>query len=237
MEKDYPRQHISKSYDRELEDIRNRVLKMGGLVEQQVSSAVEALTETRVDLAEQVVRNDVHVNASEVGIDEECIRILARRQPTASDLRLVIAVIKTITDLERIGDEAKYIARRALDVAGEYTKKNQLIEIAQLGHHVLGMLREALDAFARMDVDLCLAVAEEDIKVDHEYESLLRQQMTYLMEDHRSIPVSIDMMWAARAMERIGDRSCNICEYVIYQVKGKDIRHISLEQVQKDLKG
>ena len=228
-------QHISKQYDHELLDIRNRVLTLGGLVEEQVESAVAALVESDVDLAERVVSDDYKVNSMEVAIDEECTQIIARRQPAARDLRLVVAVIKTITDLERIGDEAKRMARIAMDLAGHYPKKNQLTDLQQLAQHVRELLRESLDAFARMDVDEALRVAQEDRQVDREYESIMRQQITYMMEDPRSIPVSLDIMWSARSLERIGDRSCNICEYVIYYVKGKNIRHISLEQVEKDL--
>ncbi|MGR9106309.1 MAG: phosphate signaling complex protein PhoU [Gammaproteobacteria bacterium] len=229
------RQHISKRFDQELEDIRNKVLTMGGLVERQVSEAIRSIIESDLEAAEAVVLNDVKVNALEVSIDEECTHILARRQPAATDLRLVIAVIKTITDLERIGDEAKRIARQRIDMDGQTVKQHQFTEFEHLGQHVLEMLREALDAFARLDVKLSLAVAQEDKKVDREYDSLIRQQMTYLMESPRMIPVSLDIMWAARALERIGDRCCNICEYVIYQVMGKDIRHISLDRVEKDL--
>ncbi|MGH8559500.1 MAG: phosphate signaling complex protein PhoU [Methylococcales bacterium] len=229
------RQHISKRYDQELEDIRNRVLTMGGLVERQVSEAIRSIIESDLEAAEAVVVNDVKVNTLEVSIDEECTHILARRQPAATDLRLVIAVIKTITDLERIGDEAKRIARQRIDMDGQCVKPRQFAEFEQLGQHVLKMLRETLDAFARLDVKLSLAVAQEDKKVDREYDSIMRQQMTYLTEGPQMIPVALDVMWAARALERIGDRCCNICEYVIYQVKGKDIRHISLDLVEKDL--
>lgn len=229
------RQHISKRFDQELEDIRNKVLTMGGLVERQVSEAIRSIVESDLEAAEAVVDNDVKVNTLEVSIDEECTHILARRQPAATDLRLVIAVIKTITDLERIGDEAKRIARQRIDMDGQSVKPHQFAEFEQLGQHVLKMLREALDAFARLDVKLSLAVAREDKKVDREYDSILRQQMTYLTEGPSMIPVALDVMWAARALERIGDRCRNICEYVIYQVKGKDIRHISLDRVEKDL--
>lgn len=228
------RPHISKQFDAELEDIRNKVLVMGGIVEQQLVKALSAMVESDMDLAEAVIRDDYKVNNMEVSIDEECTTVLARRQPAAKDLRLVIAVIKTITDLERIGDESKRIARQALDLASLPTKKNQFVDLEQLGHHVCGMLREALDAFARLDAEQALDVALEDRQVDSEYDSIMRQQMTYLIEDPRTIPATLDIMWSARALERVGDRACNICEYVIYQVKGKDIRHISLDQVEKD---
>jgi len=234
MDKENQSRHISKQFDNELEEIRNRVLAMGGLVEQQLAKAVAALVDPDIEMAEEVIRDDYKVNAMEVSHDEECTTVLARRQPAAGDLRLVISVIKTITDLERIGDEAKRIARQAIDLASLPTKKNQFVDLEQLGHHVCGMLRDALDAFARLDVEQALDVALEDKQVDREYDSLMRQQMTYLIEDPRTIPATLDIMWAARALERVGDRSCNICEYVIYQVKGKDIRHISLDQVEKD---
>lgn len=229
-------QHIFKQFDHELEDIRNRVLVMGGLVEEQIDTAVKALVHCDVALAEQVIADDYKVNSLEVSIDEECTQIIARRQPIARDLRLVVAVIKTITDLERIGDEAKRIARQAIDLAVHYPKKNQLVDLEQLAKHVRALLREALDAFARMDVDHAFAVVRDDKKVDSEYESIMRQQITYMMEDAHSIPISLDIMWSARALERVGDRSCNICEYVIYYVKGKDVRHISLEQVEMKIR-
>jgi phosphate transport system protein len=228
-------QHISKQYDHELLDIRSRVLALGGVVEEQIRAAVKALADRDVDLAKRVIDDDSKVNSLEVSIDDECTQILALRQPTARDLRLVVGVIKTITDLERIGDEAKRIARHAIDLASHAPKRNQLTELEQLAKHVQGLLRNALDAFARMDVDAALQVVHEDKQVDKEYESIMRQQITYMMEDPRAILVSLDIMWSARSLERIGDRSCNICEYVIYYAKGKNIRHISLEQVEKDL--
>lgn len=229
-------QHISKQYDHELLDIRNRVLTLGGLVEEQTDLAVKALVEGDIELAERVIADDYKVNSLEVAIDEECTQILALRQPTARDLRLVVAVIKTITDLERIGDEAKRIARIGVDLTAHYPKKNQLTDLQHLAQHVRVLLREALDSFARMDVDEALRVVQDDPQVDREYESIMRQQITYMMEDPRSIPLALNIMWSARSLERIGDRSCNICEYVIYYVKGKNIRHISIEQVEQDLR-
>ncbi len=227
--------HISQQFDAELNDIRSRVLEMGGFVEQQLSNAIHSLAENDSELAELVVSSDYKVNAMEVGIDEECVQILARRQPAASDLRLVIAAIKTITDLERIGDEAERIGRMAVHLAERPTSrkhKSPLADIEHLGEHVRRMLHNALDSFARLDVDLAVNVAHEDRKVDQEYEGLMRQLITFMMEDPRSIPYALDIMWSARALERIGDRSCNICEYVIYLVRGKDVRHVSLEQME-----
>jgi len=230
-----PHQHISKQYDHELLDIRSRVLTLGGVVEEQIEAAVKALVEHDEKLARRVIEDDYKVNSLEVSIDDECTQILALRQPTARDLRLVVGVIKTITDLERIGDEAKRIARHAADLASHSPKRNQLTELEQLAKHVQSLLHDALDAFARMDVDAALRVVQDDKQVDKEYESIMRQQITYMMEDPRSILVSLDIMWSARSLERIGDRSCNICEYVIYYAKGKNIRHISLEEVERDL--
>ncbi len=228
-------QHISQQFNAELEDVRQRVMAMGGLVEQQIADAVTSLVEGRSDLALEVEQGDVKVNSFEVHIDEECSRILARRQPTASDLRLVVAVIKTITDLERIGDEAERIARMAISLAKEETPKSAFHEIEHLGNHVRSMVGEALDAFARMDSRAALAVAEEDAKVDREYEAILRQCMTFMMEDPRTIKRVLDIIWAVRALERIGDHARNIAEYVIYFVEGKDVRHISLEDMAREL--
>jgi len=233
---DLSHHHISKQYDHELLAIRNRVLTLGGLVEAQVESAVIALMESDIELAERVISDDYKVNSLEVAIDEECTQILALRQPAARDLRLVVAVIKTITDLERIGDEAKRIARIAVDLVDHFPKKNQLTDLQQLAQHARQMLRESLDAFARIDIDESLRVVQEDRQVDREYESIMRQQITYMMEDPRSIPVSLNIMWAARALERVGDRACNICEYVIYYAMGKNIRHISIDEVERDLR-
>ncbi len=228
--------HISRQFEQELDDLRHRVLVMGGLVEEQVADGVKALLENDVALAEEVIANDYKVNSMEVEIDEKCTEILARRQPAARDLRLVLAVIKTINDLERIGDEARRIARQGLDLSTRYPKRNQLSELEQLANQVRSMLHDALDAFARIDVELAIKVVEEDKVVDKEYESIIRQQITYMMEDARCIPVALDIMWSARSLERIGDRSCNICEYLIYYVKGKDVRHISLEQLEQEVR-
>lgn len=222
--------HISGRFNQELENVRNHVLNMGGLVEQQLSSALDAVSRNDAELAQKVRQNDYKVNAMEVSIDDECTRIIARRQPAASDLRLVIAIAKTIADLERIGDEAERIAKVALD---SFTKDQQdlLVNIENMGRQVLKMLHDVLDAFARMDVQRAFEVHKEDAKVDREYEAITRQIMTYMMEDPRSIPQVMTVIWSARALERIGDRCQNICEYIIYFVKGKVVRHTTAEDM------
>ncbi len=228
--------HISRQYNVELENVRSLVLQMGGLVEQQIEQGINALVQGNVPLAEAVIVTDYKVNNFEVTIDEECNQIIARRQPAAGDLRLVLAVIKTITDLERIGDEAEKIARMAVRLAGEERPKNNYMEIHALGTHVRQMVHDALDAYARMDTEAAVRVAQEDLKIDQEYEGVMRQMITFMMEDPRTITRVLNVIWAARALERIGDHARNICEYVIYLVKGKDVRHISLEQMEKEVR-
>jgi len=229
--------HISQQFNTELEDIRSRVLAMGGLVEKQVHDAVAALVEGDIELAEAVIVNDYQVNAFEVAIDEECTQTLVRRQPAASDLRLIIAVIKTITDLERIGDQAEKVARMAIQLAETERPKNQYMEILSLGKRAHELLHKALDAFARMDVEVALEVAQDDAHIDQEYEGIIRQRITFMMEDPRLISASLNVIWAARALERIGDHAKNLSEYVIYLVRGKDVRHISREQMEIEARG
>lgn len=237
MDKSLFNQHISRQFNQDLENIRQRVLAMGGLVEEQIERSLEALEKLDPDLSAVVIEKDQYVNGFEVAIDEECTKILAKRQPAAGDLRLVVAIIKTITDLERVGDEAEKIARMAQHIAasmeGARPSKSQFGAVVHLGNHVKVMINEALDAFARMDVDVALKVAQKEAKADEEYNAITRQLITYMMEDPRSISSSLDVMWSARALERIGDHARNICEYVIYLVEGKDVRHISLEKMQE----
>lgn len=181
-----------------------------------------------------MVNNDYKVNAMEVAIDEECNVILAWRQPAAGDLRLLVAVIKTITDLERIGDEAERIARMALHINDKSQVDRFHGRIEHLGELAGKMLKGALNTFARMDAEMAVEVWREDLKLDKEYDGIMRQLITLMMEDNRSIPSALDTMWAARSLERIGDRARNICEYVIYLVRGKDVRHTSLEQMEAE---
>lgn len=228
--------HISQQFNSELEEIRSHVLAMGGLVEEQIRNATQSLVDGNVELAESVISRDVNVNKAEVSIDEECTHIIARRQPAATDLRLVIAVIKTITDLERIGDQAERVARMGARLAEVERPKNNYHELQNMGEHVAKMVHGALDAFARSDVEMAIKVSKQDKQVDQEYDGLMRQCLTFMMEDPRKISQMLDIMWAARAIERIGDHAKNICEYVIYLVKGKDVRHITIEQMEKEIK-
>ena len=227
--------HTSQQFQHELEEVHHKVLSMGGLVEAQVKDAAQALVESNPELGKKVAGLDYQVNAFEVEIDEECNRIIALRQPTASDLRFVITMIKVITDLERIGDEAEKIGSLSNKLGAISHTEDYFSNLHHLGEHVSKMLHDALDAFARMDVEAAIKVASEDSKIDKEFESLMRQLVTHMMEDPRSIKPIMEVTWCARALERIGDHASNICEYVIFMVKGKDVRHTSIEQVEKEL--
>lgn len=221
--------HISRKYDEALEDVRTSVLEMGGLVEEQITNALAALAEFDSEIGERVIRDDYKINRLEVQIDEECTRIIALRQPAASDLRLVIAIIKTITDLERMGDEAEKIGRTAVRLAGNAPRRMRYAGVRNLGRHVQQMVHQSLDAFARLDVEAAVDIAREDKTVDLEYAACMRELVTYMMEDPRRISEVLDMIWCARALERIADHAKNIGEYIVFLVKGKDIRHTSLE--------
>lgn len=225
--------HISQQYNIELDDIRTHLSEMGGMAQRQVNDAIIALVDADVMKAEQVVRADGAVNSMEMSIDEECIRILARRQPAASDLRLVIAVTKAITDLERIGDEATKIARQAIALNQDGVAPRGYIEVRHIGGHVSRMLQDALDAFARLDVDMANDVVQMDRTVDLEYGTAMRELVTFMMEDPRSITRVLNIMWSLRALERIGDHARNLAQYVIYLVKGEDVRHANLDNPDK----
>lgn len=217
--------HISKRFNKDLEGLRNKVLAMGGLVETQLSDAIEAVVSGDSALGLRVAKDDYKVNKLEVSIDEECGRILATRAPAAGDLRLIVAIIKTITDLERIGDEAEKIGYLASKLAGMDRPADSYRELKNLGDHVLHMLRDAMNAFARLDVEASKLILIEDERVDEEYDAITRQCITFMMEDPHSVKRVMNVTWAARALERIGDHAKNICEYVIYMVEGRDIRH------------
>jgi len=229
-------QHISHQFNEELENLRNMVMSMGGLVEQQIERSIKALRKMDAAKAEKVVKTDHKVNLMEVNIDEECARILAIRQPAASDLRMVVTVIKTITDLERIGDEAEKIGRLAICLSEkDITFKAKYAGIKHLGNYVRQMVSDALNAFARLDPDACLQVLKDDEQADEEYQALMRHLITYMMEDPRTITEVLDVVWVARSLERIGDHAKNIAEYVIYMINGKDIRHIDIEEIEQDI--
>ena len=229
-------EHISKQFDQELEAVRARVLQMGGLVEEQIINAMEALASGNVELANTVMANDHRVNALEVALDEECSMIIARRQPTARDLRMLLTVIKTITDLERIGDEAAKVARMAkLIYETDRLVAPRFTEIKHMTSIVLDMLRKALDGFARLEASNATQIARLDESVDEEYRMVLRHLVTYMMEDPRSISMFIEIIFAAKAIERMGDHAKNMSEYVVYMVKGKDVRHTSVEEIEKEV--
>jgi len=220
--------HISKRFNQDLEDLRSSVLTMGGLVETQLSKAIAAIVEGDSALGLKVANDDYKVNNLEVDIDEECSRILATRGPAAGDLRLIVAIIKTITDLERIGDEAEKIGFLASKLAVMDRPSNSYRELKNLGNHVLQMLRDTMNAFARLDVEASYSVVREDEEVDAEYDVITRQGITFMMEDPHNIKRVMNVTWVARALERIGDHSKNICEYVIYMVEGRDVRHTDI---------
>ena len=231
-------EHTLKQFDTELEEIRSRVLQMGGLVEEQITHAIEALTGGHVALARQVMENDHRVNALEVAIDEECSTVIARRQPAAKDLRMIMTVVKTITDLERIGDEAAKIARMTISL---YSSDRPVVprttEIQHVAEIAVGMLRNALDAFARLDLSVAAKVVRQDEQVDSEFKAILRQLITFMMEDPRTISHALDILFIAKSIERIGDHAKNMSEYVVYLVKGKDVRHTSVEIVEREALG
>lgn len=231
LTKDAHTHHISQQFNEELEQVKNSLLEMGGLVERQVGDAIRALVEADSALAQKVVEKDAAINSMEMLIDEECTRIIARRQPAASDLRLVIAVSKAVNDLERIGDESAKIARMAIKLCEEGESPRGYVEIRHIGDRVRRMTQEALTAFARLDVETALQVAQEDKDVDQEYQSAMRELVTFMMEDPRSISRVLNVIWSLRSLERIGDHARNISEDVIYLVKGKDVRHTSLAEI------
>lgn len=228
-------EHTSKQYDAELESVRAKVLEMGGLVEQQIINALDALINADIKLAKDVMQQDARVNALEVQVDEDCSHIIARRQPAARDLRMIMMMVKTITDLERIGDEATKIARTAQRIYDEDRMyKPRFNEIKTMVGVVRQMLRTSLDSFARLDVSQTVEVAKQDEQVDEQFRAAMRQLITFMLEDPRTISMSLEVLFVAKAVERIGDHAKNISEYVVYMVKGKDVRHTSLEDIERE---
>ena len=229
--------HISQQFNAELEDVRSHFLAMGGLVEKQVSDAMHALLDADSALAVAVQANDHRINAMETRIDEELVRILARRQPAASDLRMIIAISKSLTDLERIGDEAAKIARYAQTLCEEGESPRGYMETRHIGNQVRLMIHDTLDAFARLDVEQAFKVMQADSEIDLEYKTATRALMTYMMEDPRYISRVLNVLLVLRCLERIGDHARNISEQLIYLVKGADVRHVSYDIIDKKLHG
>lgn len=218
-------QHISKQFNEEIEDIKTHLLEMGGVVEKQVNDAIKAVEEGDSSLAQQVLENEPAVDHMELELDEECTMLIARRQPTASDLRMVLSATKMIRDLERIGDEANKIAKMAIKLSEDGSSPKGYNEVRHIGTNAGHMLHDALDAFARFDTVLALEVLARDETINIEYKSALRELITYMMEDPRSISRVLNILWTLRALERIGDHTKNICEQIVYLVKGRDIRY------------
>lgn len=233
-------QHISQQFNADLEAIRNQMLSMGGLVQRQVSDAIDAICSGDTSSADKIIQREDDVDEMEVNIDQECTHILVRRQPAASDLRMVLAVSRVVRDLERIGDEAAKIAIHALEVANGNQAGSKICHqaIRHMGTAVVKMISDALDAFARHDIEGAIEVVRNDKMVDEQYASAIRELITYMMEDPRSIGQAINILWILRAIERIGDHARNISEQVIYLVSGADVRHSTLtemeEQAQRD---
>ena len=229
-------EHISKQFEADLDTTRTRVLQMGGLVEAQILAAIQAFATGDAALVAQVIENDARVNGYEVAIDGAINHIVVKRQPAASDLRLIMAISKIVTDLERCGDEAEKIARMAKRIHEHGSQHAQRFPAVRHAAQIaVKMLRQALDAFARLDVTSAAEVLKEDTAIDDEFRSVLRQLITYMMEDPRTISASLETVWVAKAIERIGDHAKNIAEQVIYIVRGTDVRHTSFEDVEREL--
>jgi phosphate transport system protein len=231
-------EHLSKQFDADLETLRSGVLQMGGLVESQIRGAIEAFANGNAGLIEQIVATEARVNECEVQIDDDCSHIIVKRQPAAGDLRLIMAISKTVTDLERIGDEAEKIARMSKQIHERgHADLHRFANIRHAADIALSMLRQALDAFARLDTSQAASIIRQDVAIDTEFRSILRQLITFMMEDPRTISTALEIVWIAKAIERIGDHAKNIAEDVIYIVKGTDVRHTAVEVVEREALG
>lgn len=228
-------QHISQQYNTALDDLKTEFLELGGVVEQQIIKSVTAITDVNTEIAETVMSIEKEVDEREMNLDELCTQIIARRQPTASDLRLVMAISKATRDLERMGDEANKIAEMAIAISLSDDLPHGFSELRNLGRHVQQIVNNSLTAFARYDVDMALKVVSKDKEVDREYATAMRELITYMMEDPRNIGRSMNVIWALRALERIGDHAGNIAEQIIYLVKGLDVRHQSADEMAKQV--
>ncbi|MFM0322916.1 phosphate signaling complex protein PhoU [Caballeronia glebae] len=227
--------HLSSQFDADLNAVSSKVLEMGGLVESQIINAMQALNEFDIGIADQVIAAEVRLNTMEVEIDEECSNIIARRQPAARDLRLLMAISKTITNLERAGDEAEKIAKRVKRINEDGVGRTvNIAEIKLSGEMAVSILRRALDAFARLDTVAAAQIVRDDKAIDDEFRAFVRKLVTYMMEDPRTISAGLDYLFIAKAVERIGDHAKNIAEFIIYIVKGTDVRHISRDQLERE---
>jgi phosphate transport system protein len=229
-------EHLSTQFDAELDDLRALLTRMGGLVEEQVRIATLALTDQDGDLVEKVIARDAEVDQFEIEIDNVCNHVIARRQPTAIDLRVVMSVSKTVTDLERIGDEAKKIAK----ASGKIIERNartpspQVMAVRHMGEQCATMLHEVLNAFVRMDTEAALQIVRRDKEIDQHFRSITRELVTYMMEDPRTISNALDIIFSVKSLERIGDHCKNIAKDVIFVVKGRDVRHLKLEELEQE---
>jgi len=232
-----PDKHLSTQFDSELTSVSSRVMELGGLVESQIRQAIYALSQFSVEVANEVSANEARVNAMEVEIDHLLSSIIARRQPTARDLRLLIAISKTTANLERVGDEAEKIARMVRSIIQSGAPRSlPSLELRVASDLASGLLNKALDAFARLDDNAAVSILKEDDLIDAEFDGFVRKLVTYMMEDPRMISPSLDLLFLAKAIERIGDHAKNIAEFIIYVVKGEDVRHSSMEKIESVVK-
>ncbi|MES2582903.1 MAG: phosphate signaling complex protein PhoU [Pseudomonadota bacterium] len=232
-----PDKHLSTQFDSELTSVSSQVMELGGLVESQIRRAIFALSQFSVEVANEVTANEARVNAMEIEIDRDLSSIIARRQPTARDLRLLIAISKTTANLERVGDEAEKIARMVRSIIQSGSPRSlPSLELRVAADLASGLLNKALDAFARLDVSAAVAILKEDDLIDAEFDGFVRKLITYMMEDPRMISPSLDLLFLAKAIERIGDHAKNIAEFIIYVVKGEDVRHTSMEKIESVVK-
>ncbi|KGK41641.1 transcriptional regulator PhoU [Nitrincola sp. A-D6] len=227
--------HTFRQFNHELDSIRTDMLAMGGVVERQIDDAIKAFVENDIQLAEKSRQLDQQTNQMELSIDNQCTKLIAIRQPTASDLRLLVSISRSVSDLERVGDEASRICKMAIEIYNSGDKPEGYHEVRHIGTLVSGMIKDVLTAFARQDLAMAYRVAKHDIRVDTEYRTAMRSLVTYMMEDPRSISGILNVMWVLRSLERIGDHARNLSEHLIYQVSGTDVRHQTLKSIKQTL--
>lgn len=233
-----PDNHLSSRFDADISRVLSKVFEMGGFVESQVTNAMQALNHLDLDLVDRIIADERRLNAIEAEVDEECVNIIARYQPAARDLRLLMAISKTVTNLERAGDEARKVAKRTRRIAEDRSALTiNIAEIALSGEMAMTILRRALDAFARLDTVAAAHIVRDDDAIDDQFRAVVRKLVTFMMEDPRTVPIALDYLFIAKAIERIGDHATNIAEFIIYVVKGKDVRHVSREQLEREAFG